>query len=79
MNPTTAFQGYIMKLPIHPLAPCRIGDKRYTLTLLEVPTRGDIALGLAAADPATWPQKKYSAYGHGKADAARRVEGWGQS
>lgn len=65
-----------MKLPVHPLAPCRLGDKRYTIEMMEVPTRADIMLGLASSDHTTWPRTKYSAYGTSKANATLRAEGY---
>ena len=64
-----------MKLPIHPLAPCRLGDKRFTITMMEVPTRADVVLGLASSDHNTWPRTKYPAYGTSKVDAMIRAEG----
>jgi len=63
-----------MKLPTHPNATCRLGDRRFTITMMEVPTRADVLLGLASSDHNTWPKTKYSAYGTDKSNATRRAE-----
>jgi hypothetical protein len=64
------------KLSIHPNAPCRLGDRRFTVTLMEVPTRADVMLGIASPDHNQWPRVKWAAYGTDKANAIRRAEGY---
>ena len=63
------------QIPVHPFAAYRPGDKRFVVTLMEVPTRADIALGLASSDHNAWPKTKYVAYGTNKTNATRRAEG----